>query len=260
MILLRSLLFNLWFYLVTLALALAAYIPRAVTRSRVPQWAIARAWARWTLGGLRLLTGARWQVSGLEHLPQGPALIASMHQSAFDTMVWMLLVPRPCYVLKRELVRLPVFGAMCRATEMIAVDRDAGGAAIRGLLRETDRAVAEGRQIVIFPEGTRMPPGQIGGLQPGIAAMASRSRLPVIPVATNSGLCWGRRAFRKRAGTIHVAILPPLPAGLPRAELLVRLEQAFAAGAAALAVENSGGKTPSGFASRTSGLAQPIDE
>ncbi len=247
MIWLRSLLFNIWFYLLTFFLALAAYVPRALTRSRGPQWAIAKAWARWTLAGLRVLVGTRWEVSGLEHLPAGPALIASMHQSAFDTMVWMLLTPRPCYVLKRELVRLPVFGGMCRGTDMIAVDRSAGAAAIRDLLRETDRAVRTQRQIVIFPEGTRMPPGHPGALQPGVAAMASRSGLPVIPVVTDSGECWGRRAFRKRPGVIHVAIQPPLPAGLPRAELLARLEQVFRE-----PVDNSVRKAGIGFAARPS--------
>ncbi len=236
MILLRSLVFNLWFYFVTVVLALSAYVPRALTSSRVPQWAIARTWARLTLGGLRWICGVRWEVTGREHLPpEGPALIASMHQSAFDTMIWMLLVPWPCYVLKRELVRIPVFGAMCTATDMIAVDRDAGANAIRGLLRETDRVLQDRRQIVIFPEGTRTAPGQLGELQPGIAAMARHSGLPVIPVATDSGFCWGRRAFRKRPGVIRITIRPPLQTGLPRAELMARLEQEFNEGAAALA-------------------------
>lgn len=235
MIWLRSLLFNLWFYLVTTVLALAAYVPRAITRDRAPQWAIARTWAWLTIKGLRAICGITWEVTGLDTLPEGPALIASMHQSAFDTMIWMLLVPRPCYVLKRELVRIPVFGAMCTGTDMIVVDRSAGASAIRELLRDTDRAVGERRHIVIFPEGTRMAPGAIGALQPGIAAMASRSGLPVIPVATDSGRCWGRRAFRKTPGVIRIAIGAPLPAGLPRAELLRQLEQAFVAGDAALA-------------------------
>ncbi len=234
---LRSAVFNLWFYLVTAVLALSAVIPRALTPDPTPPWAmtIARNWARLTVGGLRRICGADWVVSGAENLPaEGPALIASMHQSAFDTMVWLLLVPKPCYVLKRELVRIPVFGSMCTSTGMIAIDRGAGAGAIRGMLREADRAVREQRQIVIFPEGTRMPPGQPGALQPGILALASRTGLPVIPVATDSGYCWGRRAFRKRPGTIHVAIGKPIPPGLPRAELLARLDQAFAEGNASL--------------------------
>lgn len=238
MILLRSVLFNVWFYGITLVLAMAGTLLRPFSRAApAPDWAmaVARTWARLVLGGLKPLCRADWVVSGQENLPsQGPALIASMHQSAFDTMVWLLLVPRPCYVLKRELMRLPVFGLMCRLTGMIAVDRGAGAAAIRSLLRGADRAVREERQIVIFPEGTRMPPGRLGTLHPGIAALAVRTGLPVIPVATDSGRCWGRRAFRKRPGVIHVAIGAPIPAGLSREELMIRLQAAFVAGDAAL--------------------------
>ena len=237
MILLRSVLFNAWFYGATAVLALSSLGPRAFTPDRPSDWALAlaRLWARVVLAGLPPLCGATWVVTGRENLPtDGPALIASNHQSAFDTMVWLLLVPRTCYVVKRELMRIPVFGALCRLTGMIIVDRDAGGAAIRGLLREADRAVAERRQVVIFPEGTRVAPGVRVALQPGVAAMASRTGLPVIPVATDSGYCWGRRAFRKRPGVIHIAVGAPIPAGLPREELMRRLEQAFAEGQAAI--------------------------
>jgi 1-acyl-sn-glycerol-3-phosphate acyltransferase len=162
-------------------------------------------------------------------------LIASNHQSAFDTMVWLLLVPRASYVIKRELLRVPLFGALCRLSGMIVVDRTAGADAIRALLRAADKAVAEGRQIIIFPEGTRVAPGVQVPLQPGIAALAARTRLPVIPVATDSGHCWGRRAFRKLPGVIHVAIGAPIPADLGREELMRRLEQAIADGQAAIA-------------------------
>ncbi|MCW3477765.1 lysophospholipid acyltransferase family protein [Limobrevibacterium gyesilva] len=237
MILLRSIVFNAWFYGATLVFVLYSLVPRMFTRGLTPRWALnlARLWARTVLFGLRHLCGTRWAVTGREHLPTGgPALIASMHQSAFDTMVWLLLVPRPCYVLKKELLRIPVFGTLSQLAGMIAVDRGAGANAIRSLLREGDRAVAEERQIVIFPEGTRVAPGQQARLHAGIAALAARTGLPVIPVATDSGFCWGRRAFRKRPGVIHVAVGAPIPPGLPREEVMRRLEQAFADGAAAL--------------------------
>jgi 1-acyl-sn-glycerol-3-phosphate acyltransferase len=234
----RSTLFNLWFYGITAVLALWGLVPGWLSRSSTPDWAmrLARLWARLVIGGLRVICGTRWEVTGLQHLPKdGPALIASMHQSAFDTMVWILLVPRACYVLKRELLALPVFGPMCRLTGMIAVDRGAGAAAIRSLLKESDRALAEQRQMVIFPEGTRVAPGQHVELQPGIAAMAARTHLPVIPVTTDSGLCWGRRAFRKRPGVIHVTIGAPIPPGLKRPELMERLDALFAAATAEVA-------------------------
>jgi len=238
MILLRSIVFNLWFYAVTFVLAVAALLPRPGPPERGADWAlaVAQCWARMVLGGLRWCCGITWVVTGREHLPaSGPALFASNHQSAFDTMVWLLLVPRACYVVKRELLRVPIFGPACKRTGMIMVDRDAGGAAIRTLLREADRAVAERRQIVIFPEGTRVAPGATLPLQPGVAALASRTGLPLIPVATDSGYCWGRRAFRKRPGVIHIALGTPIPAGLKREDLMQRLEQALADGQAAIA-------------------------
>jgi 1-acyl-sn-glycerol-3-phosphate acyltransferase len=176
---------------------------------------------------LRLLCGIRLRITGLQHLPDGAALIAPQHQSAFDTFVWLTLVPRCCYVLKRELLRIPLFGPLLPLAGMIAVDREGGATALRGLLREGERAVRERRQIVIFPEGTRAAPGTLLPLQPGVAALAARIGLPVIPVATDSGLYWGRRAFHKRPGTIHVRILEPIAAGTPRGQLMSRLETAL---------------------------------
>jgi len=237
---LRSAVFNAWFYGLTAVFAIGGIFLRAFAPGRA--LAYASAWARLVMAALRPLCGITWEVTGLQHLPaSGPALIASMHQSAFDTLVWEVLLPNFTFVLKQELTRIPLFGPMLHATGMIAVDRTGGAAAMRDLLRGGDRARAQGRQIVIFPEGTRVAPGEKLVLHPGVAALAARTRLPVIPVATDSGLRWGRRAFRKRPGVIHVAILPPIEAGLPRDVLMARLAEALANGAAALAggVDNS---------------------
>jgi 1-acyl-sn-glycerol-3-phosphate acyltransferase len=232
-ILLRSLLFGAWFYGLTTLMAFGTVPLRAFAPDRAIGYA--RVWARLILGGLRLLCGLRYTVTGLEHVPQnGPALIALMHQSAFDTIVWELLAPRFAFVLKKELTRIPLFGQTLLMAGMIAVDRAGGAAALRGLLRDADRAVADQRQILIFPEGTRVPPGVRAPLQPGVAALAARTGLPVIPVVTDSGRYWGRRALRKRPGTIRIAVLPPIPAGLKREALMRRLEGAFVDGAAAL--------------------------
>jgi 1-acyl-sn-glycerol-3-phosphate acyltransferase len=243
MTVLRSLLFNLWFFGLTTVMSLGALALRAFAPRRAVPYA--QAWVRLVLGGLRWLCGIDFEVTGLEHLPQdGPALIASMHQSAFDTLVWALLAPRFTYVVKRELTLIPLFGPMLTLTGMIAVDRAAGAAALRGMLRDAERAVAERRQIVIFPEGTRVAPGVRVALQPGVAALAAHTGLTVIPVATDSGRFWGRRAFRKQPGVIRIAVLPPIEPGLRRAALLERLEAAFATGSAALAtpVDNSVGE------------------
>jgi len=178
--------------------------------------------------GLRVICGIHVQVIGREHLRAGGAmLIASRHQSAFDTIVWLTLVPRCCYVVKQELVRIPLFGALIPLTGMIAVDRSGGASALRGLIREGDRAKREARQIVIFPEGTRAEAGAMLPLQSGVAALAARTGLPVIPVVTDSGRCWGRRAFHKRPGTIHIRLLEPISAGIRREELMQRLELAL---------------------------------
>jgi 1-acyl-sn-glycerol-3-phosphate acyltransferase len=246
---LRSAAFNLWFYAATAVLALSSL----VVNLGPPTWTqgLARLWARTVLGGLEPLCGITVVVTGREHLPaEGAALIASQHQSAFDTIVWLLLVPHTSYVLKKELMHIPLYGGVVRKLGMIAVDRSAGAAAIRALLRGADAAVAQGRQIVIFPEGTRAPPGTMLPLHPGIAALAARTGLPVIPVVTDSGSHWGRRAFRKQPGVIHVAIQPPLPAGLPRAELMARLATLYAAGVQH--VDNSVGGVPPGFSAHPS--------
>ncbi len=224
----RAALFNLYFLLLTLVMGLAAFWVRLAA----PRHALgyAKAWAGSTLWGLRVLCGIRVEVRGLHHLPgAGPVLIASQHQSAFDTLVWMNLVPRPSYVMKRELTRLPLVGPMLLLAGMIPLEREGGARALRLLMGETARAIADRRQIVIFPEGTRVGSGQVVPLQPGIAALAAQSGLPVLPVATDSGLCWSRRAFIKRPGTIHVDIAPPIPPGLRRGALLAAIRAGWEA-------------------------------
>jgi 1-acyl-sn-glycerol-3-phosphate acyltransferase len=128
-------------------------------------------------------------------------------------------------VFKDELLRIPLFGPLISVAGMIAVDRDAGASAIRALLRQAQRAVREQRQIIIFPEGTRSEPGRPGVLQSGIAALASHTGLPVIPVSTDSGRFWGRRAFRKRPGTIRIVIGPPIPPETDRKALMQALRR-----------------------------------
>jgi len=226
MILFRSALFNVFFFVMTFLMTVGLATPvRLLAPHRVIE--VARLWARTVLWGLRVICGIRLQVTGLRHVGTGAALIASRHQSAFDTFVWLTLVPRCCYVLKRELLHIPLFGPLMPSAGMIAVDRAAGAAAMRGLMREGERAMREARQIVIFPEGTRAEPGAMLPLQPGIAALAARTHLPVIPVVTDSGRCWGRRAFQKRPGVIHIRILPPLSAALRRDQLMRCLHTAL---------------------------------
>jgi 1-acyl-sn-glycerol-3-phosphate acyltransferase len=227
MIILRSALFNIAFFAISFGLTMVATVIRLLAPRRVPELAV--VWARCLLAAARIICGIRLDVTGLEHIPPGAVLIASRHQSAFDTFVWLTLLPRCCYVFKNDLLRIPLFGRLVTATGMIAIDRTAGPAAIRVLMREADRAVTEQRQIVIFPEGTRREPGNPGRLQPGILALASRTGLPVIPVSTDSGRLWGRRAFRKCPGTIRIVVGPPIPPRTERRALIRALEDGMAA-------------------------------
>lgn len=239
MIWLRSLLFNTWFFAATFAMGLLGVPVRWFAR-RHALW-VAQTWAGLVLDGAAAICGIQVVVLGREHLPtQGAALIASQHQSAFDTLIWLRLVPRAAYVFKAELARVPLFGSLLVPAGQIPVDRGASFSAVRSLLRGADRAKADGRQIVIFPEGTRIAPGVEAELRPGIAALAARTGLSVIPVATDSGLLWGRRAFRKQPGVIRIIVGPPIPAGLSHAALIATLRERWRE-AAALAgpVDNS---------------------
>lgn len=234
MILLRSLVFNALFFPV---MAIGAVLATPLLLApRAWLFRVTALWARLVLWLLRAVCGVRVAVEGLSRIPcDGPALVASGHQSAFDTILWFALLPRPAYVLKRELLAIPFYGWIARGTGMLVVDREAGARAMRALLRDGKRAAAEGRQVVIFPEGTRAPPGQTLPFQPGVAALAAAMRVPVVPVATNSGLFWGRRSFAKRPGTIVVRALEPLDPRLPKDALLRELEARIGAEQARLA-------------------------
>ncbi len=185
-------------------------------------------WARFVLAALRLFCGIRVEVSGAENLPTaGGALIAAQHQSALDVMVWLTLLPRPSYVLKQELLRIPVYGGLLVPSGFIAVDRAGGAASLRAMVAACQAAIAAGRQIVIFPEGTRVPPGQRAPLQAGIVALARALDVPIIPAATDSGRRWGRRAFIKTPGPARVKIYPAISQHLPRAEIINTLATRF---------------------------------
>lgn len=219
----RAALYAGYFFGVTLAFGIAGIGVRVFA----PRLALgfAQAWVRALLAGLRPICGTTIEVRGLENLPvSGPALLASQHQSEFDTLVWMHLLRRPSYVMKQELMRVPLVGPMLMPAGMIPVNRAAGAAALRRLLQDVTAARDDGRQIVIFPEGTRVAPGERVELQPGIAAIAARLRLPVIPVATDSGLRWTRAALGRFPGPIHIAIGPPIPADTSREKLLSSIE------------------------------------
>jgi 1-acyl-sn-glycerol-3-phosphate acyltransferase len=219
---LRSLIFNLLFYGWT-ALILVICAP-ALPFGVAAVHAVGRLWVRVTLALLAATVGLRHRLVGLEHLPAGPAIIAPKHQSAWDTLIFALPLRLPAYVLKRELLRIPLFGLYLRGAGMIPVDRAGGGAALKRMVAEAKAATAAGRHLLIYPEGTRTAPGERRPYHPGVAALYGQLDLPVVPVALNSGLFWGRRAFLKRPGLITVEFLPPIPPGLPRKQFMAELE------------------------------------
>jgi 1-acyl-sn-glycerol-3-phosphate acyltransferase len=225
---LRSALFNLFFFGSTFVLSVQAALLSLVAPRQIMGWA--KFWARLQLRAARLICGIRVQVTGWENLPPAPVLIASRHESTFDVLFWIAMLPAACFVVKRELVQVPLFGRCIKAVGMISVDRDAGGAALRTLLRGGDRAKAECRHIIIFPEGTRVDPDEYPPLQPGVAALASRSGLKIVPVMTDSGRYWGRRAFRKLPGTIRIVVQPHLVVQPGRDSVLEALRAAFQPG------------------------------
>ena len=178
-----------------------------------------RAWTQ--LFGLltRALIGIRLEVEGT--IPDGPALFAAKHESEYETMALFALIGDPVVVLKRELTEIPVLGRLMRHHGAIPVDRTANASALRGMLRAADVAKASGRSVLIFPEGTRVAPGERVPAAAGFAGLYARLGLPVVPVATDAGRVWPK-GIVKRPGTIRLRFGDPIPAGLPRRTIEAR--------------------------------------
>lgn len=167
-------------------------------------------WCRYVIWSARALCGVRHVVSGAEHIPAAPAVYLSRHESAWETLAFSQILPPHVNVLKRELLRIPFFGWGLALLAPIAIDRSAGRAALRQLEAQGRERVARGFSVVIFPEGTRKPPGEPAEFFIGGAWLACRLGLPVVPVAHDAGSRWPREALWKRPGTVHVVIGPPI--------------------------------------------------
>lgn len=219
---LRSLLFALVFYLNTAVFLVLGSPLLLAPRS----WAMAglRAHARTSLWWLRVIVGTRVEVRGLENLPAGACLVAAKHQSAWDTFGLVPLFSDPAIVMKAELGYIPLYGWFSRKFEHVLVRRDRGPAALRQMIREAKARAGQGRQILIFPEGTRRAPGAAPDYKPGVLALYDGLQLPCVPVALNSGLFWPRRSMIRRPGTIVVQFLPGLLPGMGRKAFMSELE------------------------------------
>lgn len=224
MIWLRSFLFLLFLLAVTPAyslIALATFPLPPHTRYR-----IISGWARLALGALRVLCGLRYRVVGRENIPSGPAVVLAKHQSAWETLAFQQIFPPQVWVLKRELLRVPFLGWGLAMLSPIAIDRSAGKEALRQVVDQGVERIKSGFWIVIFPEGTRVVPGQRGRYGIGGAWLATHAAIPVVPVAHNAGEFWGRNAFLKRPGVITVSIGPVIHAeGKKAADLNREVEE-----------------------------------
>jgi len=219
MIRIRAWLFMSYFIILTLIMGVIAMPIRALRRHKLAL-RYAQLWSSLTLRGLSLICRIRITVTGRENLPAGACLVASQHQSFFDGFIWMTIAEQPAYVIKQELTRIPFIGPMLILSGMVPVERAAGAKALRALMKATQEHFDEGRQIIIFPEGTRTVPGERVPLQPGVVALAKQAAVPVIPVATNSGLHWPRRGWLMTPGEIIIAIGEALPANAGRHSLI----------------------------------------
>jgi 1-acyl-sn-glycerol-3-phosphate acyltransferase len=225
---LRSLVFNVLSFAWTILLLVICIPAFALPRRVVLR--VGRLWSKGITCMLATICGLGHEIRGLEHLPDGPCIVAAKHQSAWDTVIFHQIFDGPSYVLKRELTWIPLFGWYLARAACVAIDRSGGAAALRKMVEQARHIVSQGRAIVIFPEGTRVKPGHHLPYHPGVAALYVQLGVPVVPVALNSGLFWGRRTFLKKPGRITLEILPPIAPGLERkaftAELELRIETA----------------------------------
>lgn len=223
MLWIRSAAFNLYLYAVTALLAVAG--APAMLISLNATFTVMRAWASLVNSGLRLICGIHVEIRGRNHLPaDSRVLVAAKHQSMWDTIIFISLLPKPVYVLKKELSCIPFFGWYALRTGMITVDRDGQASALKQMVRDAKRCLDAGKTPVIFPEGSRAPAGGKLEYKPGIAALYMQLHAPCVPAALNSGLFWPRRKFLRPPGTIVLEFLPPIEPGLRRREFMDRLE------------------------------------
>jgi 1-acyl-sn-glycerol-3-phosphate acyltransferase len=244
----RSLLFTILFYVnLTIHLLVALptlLLPYPVLRHFIRSYALTSLWL------LRVVCGTKVEWRGVEKLPKGACILACKHQSAWETFALYAVIDDPTYILKRELMWLPLFGWYMRKEGLIPVDRSAGMAALARMTTRARAALDAGRQIVLFPEGTRRLPGAEPSYKPGILYLYGKADVPCVPMALNSGLYWPRRSLLRLPGTIVVEILDPIAPRLDRTTFANRLEDAIESATGRLIQEASARDHASGAAPR----------
>jgi len=221
LIYLRSFLFQLFFWVWSAATAIGMIVTFPLPRG-VNTWCLS-TWAKGLIIGLRVLADIKVEVRGEQYRPTGPALVAAKHQSMFDVFSQFALLPDACFVMKKELLMVPLFGWHGLKAGMVVVDRSGHSTALKKLVRDSVERMKESRQIVIFPEGTRGDVGQPGDYKPGIAALYRELNMPVTPLALNCGSHWNK-GFLRKPGTIVFEYLEPIPSGLKRGEFMRELQ------------------------------------
>jgi 1-acyl-sn-glycerol-3-phosphate acyltransferase len=237
MIVFRSFAFAIAFYSWSTILS-PIYVPLMLLPRRA-FWFFCWMWVRSCLSLVRNIAGIRCEVRGRENIPKGAVIIASKHQSAWDTLIYNVHFEDCVYVLKRELFWFPFFGWFMWRIGMISVDRRAGGSALRSLVAQARERTSQGRSVIIFPQGTRTPIGAERPYLPGVAALYQQCDVPVVPVALNSGLYWARRRFCKQPGRIVLEYLPPIPPGLDRRTFMQTLRERIETASKRLEIEGS---------------------
>lgn len=231
----RSILFNVLFY-VNIIVRMVLALPTIVLPYSF-LLGVLRGYSRSTLWLLRVVCGIKVEWRGREKIPDGACLVACKHQSLWETFALFALLRDPTFVLKRELMWLPLFGWLARKARMIPIDRSARTAALARMMALARKEIARSRQIVIFPEGTRRAPGAEPRYMSGVAFLYGESGLACVPLALNSGLFWPRRSLLRYPGTVVVEVLDPIEPGLDKRTFLVRLQNVLEEATARLVAE-----------------------
>jgi 1-acyl-sn-glycerol-3-phosphate acyltransferase len=256
LLILRSVVFNVLFYLNLLVQLIGALPTLLLPRMAIVK--VATFWGRTNNWLLRVICGVTIEYRGLEKIPEGPLLVASKHESLWETFALLGLFSDPAFILKRELQWIPFFGWYAWKAAMIPVDRGRGGQALAEMTERARAELVRGRQIVIFPEGTRRPPGAEPKYKYGIAHLYAETGRSCLPIALNSGLFWPRRSFLRYPGTIVVEVLDAIPPGLDKPAFAARLQQDIETATARLVAEGERELASNGI--RISPLAPPSGE
>ncbi|MCM2293482.1 1-acyl-sn-glycerol-3-phosphate acyltransferase [Allorhizobium sp. BGMRC 0089] len=237
MLALRSLLFNLLFYAnLIVRMIVLSPIYFLLPRKRAYD-SIVKAWARSNHWLMRVIVGMTFEIEGLENIPKGGYILAPKHQSFWDTYALLPVLDDPVYILKRELMAIPLFGWYAKKQRMIPVNRSARGREMLKVMKRTAEEMKSGRQLIIYPEGTRRPPGAEPDYKYGIARLYRDLKVPVVPVALHAGLFWPRRSLMRYPGHYKVRILPPIAPGLDPDTFFARLIEELEAASDALLVD-----------------------